>query len=401
MILKSVILNGYKSFRKRVELHISARTTIFVGPNDHGKTNALLAIEKLNPEKPFLLEEANDRATPGENPSISFVLELDQREANALREGVTKAMDSITLPEQKEVSVAGMITGFNELMRKTSELGKITTDLKMTGLTRELITLTTYVDGKLSPELERFSEYARSTVASEIMKLLPKVVLFKAESLRQLPDTVDLSGLEENEVMQGVFKLAGIWEHRNRLLLGNTRANEDDLREASKTLAAQIRRNWTQGHDLKFYLAYAGDRIRLTVKDRAKTVTALAERSEGFTSYFAMRMLLVARTDEAKPHGYIFMFDEPGLNLHPKGQVDLQNVFEDLARTNQIIYSTHSVFLINKNHPDRNHLIFKNEEGSNVDSKPFAGGWAKVKEHLGLYLSANFLFSDKILLAEG
>ena len=81
--------------------------------------------------------------------------------------------------------------------------------------------------------------------------------------------------------------------------------------------------------------------------------------------------------------------------------MDLQNVFEDLAQTNQIIYSTHSVFLINKNYPDRNHLIFKGKEGSNIDSKPFAGGWAKVKEHLGLYLSANFLFSDKVILAEG
>jgi hypothetical protein len=81
--------------------------------------------------------------------------------------------------------------------------------------------------------------------------------------------------------------------------------------------------------------------------------------------------------------------------------VDLQNVFEDIARTNQIIYSTHSVFLINKNYPERNHLIFKNEQGSNIDNKPFVGGWAKVKEHLGLYLTANFLFADKILLAEG
>jgi hypothetical protein len=76
-------------------------------------------------------------------------------------------------------------------------------------------------------------------------------------------------------------------------------------------------------------------------------------------------------------------------------------VFEDIAHTNQIIYSTHSVFLINKNYPDRNHLVYKNEHGSNIDNKPFVGGWAKVKEHLGLYLSANFLFADRILFAEG
>jgi hypothetical protein len=234
-----------------------------------------------------------------------------------------------------------------------------------------------------------------------LQPMMPKVFLFTPAALRQLPDTVNLSTLEGNEVMQGVFRLAGVWESRGTLLSGNTRQNQDDLREASTTLTTQIRKNWTQGKDLEFHLEYVANDIRLTVKDTAKTVTAIAERSDGFTAYFAMRMLLVARTDQAAPNGYVFMFDEPGLNLHPKGQVDLQNVFEDISHTNQIIYSTHSVFLINKNYPERNHLVYKNEHGSHIDNKPFVGGWAKVKEHLGLYLSANFLFADKILLAEG
>jgi hypothetical protein len=201
--------------------------------------------------------------------------------------------------------------------------------------------------------------------------------------------------------MQGVFRLAGIWDLRGELLSGNTRQNQDKLREASEALTTEIRKNWTQGKDLQFYLEYVGNDIRLTVKDITKRLTAVAERSDGFTAYFAMRMLLVARTDQATPNGYIFLFDEPGLNLHPKGQVDLQNVFEDLARTNQIVYSTHSVFLINKNYPGRNQLIYKNEQGSSIDNKPFVGGWGKVNEHLGLYLSANFLFADRILLTEG
>jgi hypothetical protein len=125
--------------------------------------------------------------------------------------------------------------------------------------------------------------------------------------------------------MQGVFHLAGIWDDRELLLSGNTRQNDDELREASKRLTTEIRKNWTQGRDLEFHLEYVNNDIRLSVKDTAKTVTAVAERSDGFTAYFAMRMLLVARTKQTVPNGYIFLFDEPGLNLHPKGQVDLQN----------------------------------------------------------------------------
>ena len=76
--------------------------------------------------------------------------------------------------------------------------------------------------------------------------------------MRQLPDTVTLSALESNEVMQGVFRLAGVWDLRSELLSGNTRQNQDKLREASETLTTEIRKNWTQGKDLQFYLEYVG-----------------------------------------------------------------------------------------------------------------------------------------------
>jgi hypothetical protein len=386
MNLKSMVINGYRSFRTRVELPTPSRTAILIGPNDHGKTNALLALEKLDPEKPFLPAEVNHRFHSSQQAYISYTLGLTDPEIRSLSdffsgENPTPKSDAET----------------ENIAEATRAVGAWTATLEATR-TVELIT----APGKsLQGKLDHLPEELRPPVSAKILSMLPKVFLFTGDNLKQLPDIVALSGLQSNEVMQGVFRLAGIWEDRETLLSGNTRQNEDALRDGSRTLTRKIRENWTQGNDLEFYLGYVGNDIRLTVKDTAKTVTALTERSEGFTSYFAMRMLLVARTDEARPNGYIFMFDEPGLNLHPKGQVDLQNVFEDIARTNQIVYSTHSVFLINKNHPDRNHLIFKNEDGSNVDNKPFVGGWAKVKEHLGLYLSANFLFSDKVLLAEG
>jgi hypothetical protein len=330
----------------------------------------------------------NDHLSP-EIASISYTLGINEQEARELTEELL-ALETTATPAQE--------AGSEPVAEPSGAITRLWAGELAQGKELELIA---YPGKVLQAKLDHLPEQFREKISSKIVSMLPKVFLFKPETLKQLPDTVNESGLEQNEVMQGVFRLAGIWDNRSTLLGGNTRKNENELREASQNLTRRIRENWTQGRDLEFYLTYVANDIRLTVKDTAQSVTALAERSEGFTSYFAMRMLLVARTDDARPNGYVFMFDEPGLNLHPKGQVDLQNVFEDIARTNQIVYSTHSVFLINKNHPDRNHLIFKNEDGSNVDNKPFVGGWAKVKEHLGLYLSANFLFSDKILLAEG
>ena len=66
MILHAARISGFKSFRKPVDVFFSERTTVLIGPNDHGKTNVLLAIEKLSPDKEFPKEEVNDRIREAE-----------------------------------------------------------------------------------------------------------------------------------------------------------------------------------------------------------------------------------------------------------------------------------------------------------------------------------------------
>jgi predicted ATP-dependent endonuclease of OLD family len=399
MLLKKATMFGYRSFRKRTELPISDRTTILIGPNDHGKTNALLAINCLNPEIQFPGQDVNDKFSAPETAYISYLFELQHREIQQLLSAVTQTLmnvegisDDVTSREPLPVTEQAIerIQGLTDVQIWLERLRE-----------KRVLEIIKPPDLPLYVKLDDAPERLKGIASEQVLKMLPNVVFLTQDALRQSPDVVDLPKLMSNEVMQGVFRLAEIWEQRERLLSINNRQNTEDLRIASAVLTRKIRENWTQGQDLDFYLEYLNNEIRLSVKDKAKTITAVGERSQGFTAYFNMRMILVARTDAASPNGFIFMFDEPGLNLHPKGQVDLQNVFEGISKTNQIIYSTHSVFLINKNYPDRNHLIFKDSDGSNIDNKPFVGGWAKVKEHLGLYLSSNFLFSDKVLLAEG
>jgi hypothetical protein len=406
MLLTEARISGFRSFRRAVDIFFSARTTILIGPNDHGKTNVLLAVDKLSPDKEFAPSDVNDRAGV-EAASITFRLSVSDAEIGSVEIGISPLLEQEAAKQSEAFTLAANAgDGAPSVESPTSMLkllGGGSPVKQWWNHTRKsrIVEFVRDVGKPLGLKADALEGATRDALLKVLLPLMPKIFLFTDTALRQLPDTVNLSTLENNEVMQGVFRLAGIWEDRKSLLSGNTRQNQDRLREASSLLTSQVRKNWTQGKDLEFFLEYVGNDIRLTVKDTAKTVTAIGDRSQGFTAYFAMRMLLVARTDQATPNGYVFMFDEPGLNLHPKGQVDLQNVFEDIARTNQIIYSTHSVFLINKNDPKRNHLIYKNEQGSNVDNKPFVGGWARVKEHLGLYLTANFLFADKVLLAEG
>ncbi len=112
-------------------------------------------------------------------------------------------------------------------------------------------------------------------------------------------------------------------------------------------------------------------------------------------------MVLHARRKKHPANSYIFLFDEPGIYLHPKGQKDLIQVFEQLSDQTQIAYATHSLFLLNQNFPERHRLIVRDEGGTKVDQKPYRANWRFATDALGVHLTANILFSPSVLLVEG
>ena len=111
-------------------------------------------------------------------------------------------------------------------------------------------------------------------------------------------------------------------------------------------------------------------------------------------------MIILARTQNNKGK-FIYLFDEPGTYLHPHAQLDLQRSFEIISDDAQLVYTTHSLFLINKNYPNRNKVISKTDEGTKIDQKPFLKNWKAVRDSLGILLSNNFLIAEKTLLTEG
>ena len=126
-----------------------------------------------------------------------------------------------------------------------------------------------------------------------------------------------------------------------------------------------------------------------------------SQRSAGFTNYFAIKTILHARQQEHPASSYVLLFDEPGLYLHPSGQFDLLQVLETLSKTDQVIYVTHSLFMINKSRPTRHRLVLKKDEGTIIEGKPFVSRWGSVLRNLGLSLSGTILFANEVLLAAG
>ena len=104
--------------------------------------------------------------------------------------------------------------------------------------------------------------------------------------------------------------------------------------------------------------------------------------------------------------------DEPGLHLHASAQYDLLDRFENTSDNIQIIYTTHSPYLIDKNYPHRVLSVNKdsgNKEnivrGSYINNKPYHSSngvaWEPIRSAIGLPIGASLFVGGHNLIVEG
>ncbi|MCW0218441.1 MAG: AAA family ATPase, partial [Prosthecobacter sp.] len=127
---------------------------------------------------------------------------------------------------------------------------------------------------------------------------------------------------------------------------------------ASNNITDQILEYWTQNPDLsvevKIDPARPGDKPPLNegTIGRARIYNALhrvgtpfSERSAGFVWFFSFLVKFAQVKKSGLP--VILLLDEPGLTLHGKAQADLLRYFDEkLSPSHQIVYSTHSPFMV-------------------------------------------------------
>lgn len=96
-----------------------------------------------------------------------------------------------------------------------------------------------------------------------------------------------------------------------------------------------------------------------------------------------------------------YVFDEPDTHLHIKAQLDIFNLFNDLAENNkQVIITTHSPFLINEINPkDIKLLSLDSNSASNIKTlteeiEPY------VLNDLGIN-NIDLFFTNKLIIVEG
>jgi predicted ATPase len=421
MKLLSVEIEGYRSIRNRLLLRVEPNVTVILGPNDHGKTNILNALLHLNADAPFDPEDdlnwdCDDRSS--ELPVVKGIFELsvDDRELlltaeNEYRETINAKIDDrdadaadqdvpvATPPAIPVQTLTEPSMGSPPEQLPTERLPPIsmaaipnTIELKRCGISGVRTCLDHY---PLTPTVLQTFAHTRA----------PRIELI--DPMTRLSDSVSLSELRDgqNEFMRGIFYYAGLVPDQSDELFVQNDKTQKRLTAASALLDATLRETWSQGQNLHFQLRHhsKNQAIDLLIEDPsvdARFVRA-SRRSSGFTHYFSLKTILHARQRDHEAASYILLFDEPGVFLHPSGQRDLLMVLETLSQESQVLYVTHSLFMINKTFPTRHRLLMKDTHGTTLDGKPYVGRWHAVLTSFGLTLTGSILFAQNVLLTEG
>lgn len=187
------------------------------------------------------------------------------------------------------------------------------------------------------------------------------------------------------------------------------RQREILLQSASAKLTEEFRAWWKQG-DYRFRFQADGNHFRIWVSDdRRPEEVELENRSTGLQWFLSFYLIFLVESEDAH-EGTILLLDEAGLSLHPLAQKDLSAFFENLAQTNQLLYTTHSPFLVDPDHLDRVRKVYVGPDGRTKASPDLRAGeftspegksGYAVHAALGLSISDGLLQGCQSVIVEG
>lgn len=366
--------------------------TCLVGKNESGKTAVLEALEKINAARtergkfqetdyPRVLMEnyADDevavetvwtlddeeyeelvRLAGSSDAVTSHEVTLTKNYANALgwslplnmgrsaeahlASGSLSAAEAATLKGATTTSaLIDALKGLSEPTPKQAALIQSLADLFPAG--NLTATATRYLRGRL-PVFVYYAEYDRLPGRISINQVI------------QHRDNETLENLVGANVFLALLSMVGT-SLDNLVNINTSEALISKLEAVESRMSRRIFKYWSQNKHLKvrfrFHEAASGDdapfntgkvfqtRIENT---RHEATISLDERSTGFIWFFSF---LVWFSEVQKTYGenLIVLLDEPGLSLHAKAQQDLLRfIDEELLTKYQVVYSTHSPFMI-------------------------------------------------------
>jgi len=451
--LTQVTIDKYKCIQNPQTVAIDSEITTIVGMNEAGKTSFLSAIAKTNyfiSDPDFKFDITNDYPR---NDLIDFqeddedcdIIEckyeisselLKQIEDEFGKDVFTANTFTYTCHYKSETNtISGLSANQNiylelqvekyslsdetkELIKNTTSLSEIN-DVVGNDSDIDLVLFKTVIKKVIDGSSNWGNNLLGYIVISTIKPKMPKFWYF--DDYYPLPGKININELitrpptnEKDKTSKALFELARIKPEDILNATDNDYEKYIALLEASSNkITKEIFKYWSTNKNLgiEFKIQNITNPqgqiekvLDIRVKSNLHGITLpLDRRSKGFNWFFSF-IIWFSKIQADKNSDYVLLLDEPGLNLHASAQADLLRFFNELSKKYQIIYTTHSPFMVETEHLNRVRTCFETDEGTVISDsiqEKDPNTLFPLQAALGYDIAQNLFVSKNNLLVEG
>lgn len=409
--LVKVKINKYKSFVKEQEIRIDDRITTLVGKNESGKTAFLEALAKINyfeKDNQFKLNTVLDYPRNELNKflnsnadceAIRCTFEIDDKLLKNIENEIGKDVFTVRTFSYA-ISFRGKTTWFDlkvdeakflaQFLQKYEMNDRLRLQLERVTTVKELLeewkekkaddTLTRIVNDlnkEIISKSYKWDNKVKGFIAKHYLKpAIPKFWYFDEYYL--LPSRININLLKDNTTEDDSIRISKAFFELAKINIDELLEAEDyesylaSIESTANEVTGEIFKYWSTDRDLeiKFEIDNRKEEnakildIRIR-NSRRKVTLPLKNRSKGLNMFFSF-IVWFSKIQSKTDRNFILLLDEPGLNLHSSAQNDILRFIEDISADYQIIYSTHSPFMINPHQLQRVRTVSDTGMGSQV-----------------------------------
>jgi len=265
---------------------------------------------------------------------------------------------------------------------------------------------------KLIDQLSNNEQEITNKIAEKIFVLLNSDENLEDEKRDKQKREIDLT--HDLLVKIGKINLETLIDLARSMNDDNTGYTQALVDQINNQLAANLNfpNYWVQDNKFRLLMSAKDHNIEFFIVDRTGTKYSFEERSNGlkyFLSYFIQHRAYQPQNNVPE----ILLMDEPDAFLSNRAQQDLLKIFEEVASgedgkendklPSQVVYVTHSPFLIDKNHAERIRVLDKgsDHEGTIVINSSHVNHYEPLRSALGAFVAETVYISHCNLIVEG
>jgi len=204
--------------------------------------------------------------------------------------------------------------------------------------------------------------------------LKPDAILWDYSEKNLLPAQIDLTQFMANpEIcipLKQMFLLAGIQEIKKKLedeKAISAHRLRNCLNRVAEVTTQHFRETWKEYKSISFDLSQNGNMIDASIKDEFNHYE-FTSRSDGFKRFVTFLLMISVKVKIDHLTDTLILIDEPDICLHPSGARYLRDELINISNKNYVVYSTHSIFMIDKEAIERHIIIKKSNEQTSVEN---------------------------------